>query len=1241
MKKILRYASLVIIAITLTFGFDLSVSAADCNGESSTTCRVGERGVIRTGGGGYSKNATPTTRSKAGDAYYSSYNSPATYNKKISKSAKFNFYTDENSKVSTPAMWCIDAQYQGGRNLRAERFLVDSKNSVGVNAFDYAILYIVTGGGNSPMSSVSSSNMSEYLARNIAARAVTYTFGFYNTAHEKYQNTFFANLSLAYTWNKENPDLINNLVAAFTAVGAKFNGNKVPNHPGYSFSGSTVERAKTLYIGALQAATEFVKDYKNVAKVVEDSIVAGDIETNEEITDGVFLQKDVVHTIKVSGISKGNGNKFVINGLQFENNTVYKGLTSYISKITVNGDSICSSQSECNGVKGRNLADTYDMTEETVIEITAHFEGYKTVNEGVEKDVLKCGQSPIRYYIDGIYAVKKDDLTTKYLGTVWYSGEKEKQRYIGVERISSDSSDKSFGFKINETYLIDACSCSDLKDACIAEYEKTGTLDNEACKDLEEANCGCSWLDVVCDYSTNPEEQDEACKNKDKNCEVECDSKVEKFECCDANDELVVSLEDDQIVNVYGLDPNEDGVKACFVTKADNACEGAVDSENNSCAGVTVEDQEKNAFTLNSMNGNKYCTVSCKEDYIMTMPTAKLVNAGRYFTFKARVEGTKACYTNTIDREQYNKDMADIQSRIIDEYNVYLMWETALDNIHTGSYYSKHPSCCCRHKDGSCTGNGCCCGSYADCTRYYVSGTYDKILYTASESTGIVTLNGTTKESLKNESDGGSNASSCDGSCREGSEDTLKSNIRRHMNEEAAKLRDLQQEYNRIISSFNACSGDKWKNDAVIKYQKDNLYYNYEEEYLDKYKLVGEMDETIEESPSKDSVEEWYCNSIVTDGSGIVSNNAYGNVDADYENCTGGARGNSYSTSSINYVYCDTSGCYTKAETISDARYKKTSSMIKASYKPKTLFYNEYPSGEIVIDKADDNVALENKLPVALNTDRGIYKYTVNVKKLGEFYNITGDDNLGRYNSLYNSGDKNKDINYNCSYLVNIPTEEGWVCDFDEQCTDNCIANCQGPNCGDDRFCDGINCVAECVGMGCIYDSTSGNSILERTVTLKNLFPNGTKSYNWDRSVNDKAAKTIDEIEKGIDGKYAEDGIFESQPILSLTLTPEAARAIRSYNNDAENDGGYSNATLSCYALSVGADVYDEVACYSNFITDLLKGIVDGQNVGDIVNDVSQISESGFRTVSDNNYKYFTTWSGIYDENSMIGPSWK
>ena len=442
--------------------------------------------------------------------------------------------------------------------------------------------------------------------------------------------------------------------------------------------------------------------------------------------------------------------------------------------------------------------------------------------------------------------------------------------------------------------------------------------------------------------------------------------------------------------------------------------------------------------------------------------------------------------------------------------------------------------------------------------------------------------------------------------------------LKNNMDSAMGSLQAALQNFNNIIIQYNKCSS--WS--SQIKYDPD-VYYDYGEvDYMRMISNYGEMEETVS-SPNNYS---WYCNSSVsangTERKATLS-------DTNYNSCNGSSGG--LSNTSINYITCNTSGCKTDPRAISNARYMKYISSVTAIYRPATLFYNTYPSGEITTSKNDDNVALENEVPVSLNRKRGIYEYSVNIENLGEYYD---SGNIGRYVGGTNAIVDSKKLTYACSYLVNMGkvNENDIACDFSQCDGNNCIAKCVGPTCSEQFECDGINCIAKCVGVGCIYDEGgAGNQLVERTISLNNMFPSDTDSYNW---TNDKGKETIKEIETG---DYYDDNndtsgnkIYDSKPILSLTIDPSTARTIKQYNNSVEKIGGYSNDTIYCKAIGN----YQEIACYSSFVDELLSGKYGNT----IVNNDSLIKDSSYR---DNTSSYFKLWTKGISEEDMIGPSWK
>ena len=1259
MKKLLKNASLLLITLVFSFGFIKSVYA-DCSGATggSDECRETDNRTIWVAGnayGGYDyrplKQATATTRVNVQAS--SSYWGGGLYDEigvaiwaPDGRRYQRGFAV---SKDSYSIYFCLDSQLEGGHTLYAERFLgtIDGKK---YQALDYAFLSVLTANGG-PMTSVSASNAADYWARLMALRALGFTFGVNNSSNVKYMEELYAGYTTLGNWLKEDSsvyDALNSALGGTLTSKSKFNNN------GFSFSGSPVEQAKRYYFDALSAALNYVNNMSDEVKIDTTSVlpVPGDIITTEK-PEGVFVEKDVVHTIKVSGLANDGENEFVIDGITLDKEI--DGLTYYIKSIQI-GETVIEDQEAIKGMLGQNLlaeGSGYDFKNETTILITAHFEGYES-SDDPSITVLKCGQAPIEYHIGGSYKAEGTGLFGEYTATVWYSGEIESQKFLGIEK-GGGATDGDDWTSPYETYLIDACNCDDLIEACIA----SGSMESDECQELLAADCGeCAELEVECALGDQ-----EACEEYGAVCEVECPTTVSNFDCCDDENNLIIGFtaeeQDNQKVDILG----PEDVRACFVSQIDAQVEqngasgaigiaGAVDDVDNSYSLYDIKDQ------------NKYCHVSCKEDYMMTMPTAKLVNAGRYFTFKASVEGEKICYTNTIYKGDiktpgsYAYDIKAAQEAMIDAYNEFRKWEE-LAKVPIEEVFENYAY------DASCDTHGC--GPSTDTkeysARWHVEATVSdwQTVSNVEFDTGVVTTNQGANDVVYEDTHKelrGEDTVTCSGgtyyneyldrtvTCSGGSttvyrgepeevktQAEFKQDIINNREAARAALKAAKEAYEAIIEMFHDCTNDSWSSE--MNYDPD-VYYDYEESYLtDMYNNRGEMDRTIN-SESTDA--QWFC---------------IGDIgDEKYEVCNGQQLSSREATFvQRSYWVCeDEKRCHTEDRSyyynISDADYLKKTSNTEVSYVPSTLFYNVYPSGEIV-DRdegagREDTVALENKLPVSLSTERGIYKYTVNMGNLGEYYDQQQDGNLGRLidgedsgnNPVINKKDYTDYVNeegyveYACSYLVNmgITDEDTIICDFDTLCTgDDCYADCIGPNC--DYECYGEDCIADCIGAGCIYDSDAGSSMIERVVSLNNLFPNGTDSYNWNREENEKAATTIDEIQE------AGNSVYDGDPILSVTITPDANRAIKAYNDEYEgSDGGYSNSTLDCYDLGG----YQEIACYSTFINDILNG-----TYGEVVNDRSLILGNNYRTVGDNNTQYFTLWNGTISETDMLGPSWK
>lgn len=1264
--KTLKNASLfIIVLVGFVFG-SMSVNAyvgTPCEDNSGLMCvnggslKAAEKQENMSG-------ATQGQREVAGK------NSGSSWNLQVKKSdgsymnnPQFYSYTFNGAP-----MWCLDANKKGATNLYASRFLLQqSQNNIwGTNTYyhDIAMMSVLTNSMNAMPGT------DDNMAASIAIRMVDIIFGLDQDGGtdeiDSALNKAYA--GTAYKWLIEDSyypeskdayaSLENQLEKDYprfmeTSALAQYSSSKFESVAGTS--SAALQKARELVNQAIIEAAKHTEGGVNGVSSTGGAKVSAQAEATDSLSPqttsdsiGELVYLDVKYVFTLENFTNDGKASFQITKLQYEKDLAALGVKEQpkIMSVTVGSKEICS-EGSCS--LGTNLLESgFASNEEaknTTITVTMRFQGYKSVKVQGSAPVLKCGEQPMKWFMEYAYSDtgSSEDLFPDYVGIVWYGRNNDNtqgvdttnQRYVSVvPREDTPGENPGMTGKVEgEVTLIEDCNCDLLAEAC----KSSGNLSSPECNEFFAAGCGeCSELEVKCALGDQA-----ACKDMEEVCEATCEGSVEGvWECCDS-DQLTVSTTDDHEVNIYG--PKDDKVKACFVTQINKQKESNGSKGYDGIEGT--KDGAGNSYTLEQ---NKYCHVSCKEDYEMYMPNAKLVNAGRYFTFKAKVLGTKNCYTADIDREQYVKDILQAQKEIYQAFNEWKDWETASkSNPHDGPIANPCTSCSSKDCSSTCTGH----------TEYVTGSLTNPYTYTAyrpkfNEKTGEITEVGPyeahgqkTASSITHDVEGCS--AECPRTCTDDDGDSydcststsmevtvidevrdgawLASYIAQKMAEAHAKLVAAQQKYAKYIADYKHCSD--WESEIV--YNAD-VYYDYDEVYMKEIRK-GEMDA----APSGISTSEWYCNGNFDRTEGFTPSE----VNTTYESCN--MNSNSKSEHNMTYVHCDDDKCYEDKHDISDATYKKITSEIEVNYKPKTLFYNIYPSGKVVaINNARDAknaVELPNRLPVDLKTARGIYKYTLNMTNIGEFYQ---EGNLGRLVGSPTAEVDTDKIEYMCSYLVNIIETNGWICDFDDQCTDDCISNCQGPNCGDD-VCDGDNCVAECIGVGCIYDSEAGFSVYQKQVTLNNLFPNGTDSYNWDRNSNDKAKDTLQEIEEKGEEVYAED------PILSVTIGPDDQKKIESYN---DSEGGvYSNDNMNCYSLGGN----ERAACYSEFIDDVLNGSYG------TVDQSSKIAQSGYRRTTDVSGargEYFEMWNGYnpdlkdMDEKGyeygtfeyyMLGPSWK
>ncbi|MBE6154499.1 MAG: hypothetical protein E7163_02860 [Firmicutes bacterium] len=1353
MRKVFQYVSLFAIAAFLMFSFKIDALAEGCGSLNNNQCRITKNRVIKVVGNN-NRYDTVTPREEAtGNAKYMD-NTPPRYSqvgisykspgyKELTGTPTFNVYDDGKS-----AMFCFDPQLEGTDPLYGGRFLLDTAENEKTQILDYALLSVLTDHGILTHARDEGDNQTEYFARLLAIRAIIFTFNEHSKT-ETFRGYYYATLSTVNEWLKDSN--IEDKYNEINEILKKMKKNELKAitefgvHLDYYFSGDILNKAKTYYSTALDKALEYAKSISNQPKIKKEVNAKNKVESND--ATGKKITKDVVHTITVSGIPRKTNNTFKIKGLTLSG--TYSGLTAKITNIKIGTANY--NESQLNTILNKNLLENFDFTSETKIQITINFSGYETG----DTDILKCGQQPIKYLIDGTYSYGNFNEYNKYVATIWYTGP-DQQRYLSVEEAASytDSLNIQTWESKYETNLIEACSCNQLMDECV----ESGSINSNQCKELEASNCGeCSWLYTKCQINSS------YCDAYYDTCESEiiskiCPTEIDTLECCDEYGELIVWQENDddtktQTVNIKG--PSEDDIAACFV---DNLGVRQKISENNKeiydqtgyKEAVGAVDEAENTYVDVK---NKYCVISCKEDYVLNMPTAQRVNAGRYFTFKMDVNATKTCYTNEIDETQYDKDVEAILEDLSVAYTQFKKYQNAIEYLSDTSWLEGNDNYLYAYSqldaDTTCSADS---GAGCSPSGYYYTG-YNNVQvpyieYDFQFSGNVFNILELEEKYYKITDDGlddGGFSDSCpDEYCGEcyweycncageisSCGDTLAvSNMHNTYKTELLKY-DKNKNYNIMLIECDDegnCWGPGWEGEP------DNWFGSEDENY-------GEpSDEPVEDwcadnpgaCDGSDDVCEEYCDSgttyyyssYVESGQAgdyynfyweLVSRRntweeqynqlvrtlnslttAYKECKGDYDNklnyepeisytnqelynsgkgflkiasnttlkdktyyCDGKYKNCSDSESNLKTKYflelTELDSSATSAEYKVESKKLPISNYIKKEYEidvkhtPSTILYNNYSSG-IVTDKSSgsNSKKLVNEIPVSFNRERGIYKYTIEIGNLGEFY---GTNELGRLINVAKTEEhnnilvNNNNVIYSCAYLVNIEKTEPWVCDFDKDCTNNCVSNCIGPYC--DGYCNGKDCVSPCIGSGCLYEKDNGLSVYERMVSLNKLFPHGTTSYNWNDS-NQKAVETIEEIEKTDKGNE----IYNDKPIFSITIDATDAAQIRRYNDIAEkeNNGGYSNDTLDCRTLKVGSKSYAETACFSTFISNLINGkIVDDAdgNEGNInvkLNSSEIKDNNEYRKIVDEidgtGSGYFIGWSYV-SESKSLGPSWK
>ena len=157
----------------------------------------------------------------------------------------------------------------------------------------------------------------------------------------------------------------------------------------------------------------------------------------------------------------------------------------------------------------------------------------------------------------------------------------------------------------------------------------------------------------------------------------------------------------------------------------------------------TTRDDAGNVRNLAEYKGNKFCQVTCKEDFELAMPAfgnyigERAVMAGRFFALdsaKIFMYGSATCYTTFIDYKDYAKIQDLLSSKIVPLYNEYASQDHAYtemeevvkpnETLYKSAIGTSSGTICIEYSKTYCTAWSTCPEDEPDCEKT-CTGDYD------------------------------------------------------------------------------------------------------------------------------------------------------------------------------------------------------------------------------------------------------------------------------------------------------------------------------------------------------------------------------------------------------------------------------------------------------------------------------------------------------------------------------------
>ena len=805
-----------------------------------------------------------------------------------------------------------------------------------------------------------------------------------------------------------------------------------------------------------------------------------------------------------------------------------------------------------------------------------------------------------------------------------------------------------------------ACQCEvDASGKYTGNYKyqeyKNGVLQNTITFPITDTNKANQYNCPDASVCTNPPEEEKHV------CEIVGDQHYcEDGEPCD-EDEYIKDCLCNPVVTIpsdcddFNTEDVASGYISDIATTGKNCNNSNVVDQIKKCVIGNKDARDESYEATNELSNNPYCKVWCSESYDFDLPTAQYSTSGGYFTLSTSISGKRDCYISSaddpdmpIDEEKFNQDLTAAQHAVIDAYNEFSYWKSAIEaevNIEerqtnegtceeSGTDSEGNPITTTRpgagprsytyvwieweevqynydgtrkssNRKGRYTdGSGSCGCSSCDIDNGEVpksplieidpdnlnidtdeDGEPDINIDTNGDGTPDLNID-TDEDNICDYKCDTNDDGNCDENCESTGE--WNDNYTNAKNTLVEAINNL----NTIISQYNSCTG------VITNGTNSNLSGVKDASST----ADTSWDNDMEFNPTvKFTYNEDYIKSMSGEFDKVSDNESSnymyctGDTNDKYE-CQSGSS-STIPTTAEPVLTCDGEGCSFKYYIISSAKWIRKTKTHNATYRVADRFSTYTQYGTVKVDD-DPNTPdylwtnlPEGAIPVSLIQKTGVFPFKFTFGNIGQSNSIVGENGLGRLIDNETSNSITVDVLSKYNEL-----DSKYKCSGGSNSTTDggyvChyLNNCPGCDftCDDDGNCEFDECEdGHCIleCPNCIFDGENSNYSY-RTVSLNKLFPNSRDiGYNW--SATSKAEQTRKEIEENGETIY-------EKPQYSYTLTPTNLKNIREYNDKA---GSYTNnrtpevingddVAIYCETETINGKQYP-VKCKSRFL-DLL-----------------------------------------------------